>query len=104
MSHAALVFTEPSAVGQRGAPSGSRSATSFETIGFVKNEPADQESGSFGLRSIPFAARSSRTVARTTSIGAFSPTAIPNLAASSEYVIAALSSPWRKLNWTSRIT
>ena len=83
MSQAALVLIRPSACGQRGAPSGKVAATSAVTIGFVKKEPADQESRSLGFNNMPFAARSSRTALRVAATGAFSPTAISNLVASS---------------------
>jgi hypothetical protein len=65
INQAALIFTRPSAVGQRGASSGKVEALSILIIGLVKKDPADQESLSLGSSNIPFAARSCITALRT---------------------------------------
>ena len=93
ISQAADVLTRPSGSGQRGtrtsSPTNSRARSSSAAnaagsrIGFVKNEPADTESGSPGSTTMPFARRSASTASRTAASGARSPASTPSARASS---------------------
>src|SRR5690606_39118757 len=63
---------------QRGAWGGSERAKFSPTIGLVKNDPHDTESGSAGSSTMPFDARRASTVARTDSSGTRSPSDTPS--------------------------
>src|SRR3954447_5404089 len=114
MSHAADVFTRPSASGNAGgaAPSPRRSATrrssaandSASRIGFVKKDPALTESGSAGSITMPFPRRSASTAERTSPSGARSPSSTPSARASSAYRIGAERPERSSANVTARTT
>src|SRR3954470_4595052 len=76
ISHAADVFTRPSGSGKRGGRStrsSSAAKAASDTIGLVKNEPAETESGSSVSSTIPLPRRSPSTASRTSPSGAPSP-------------------------------